>query len=167
MDVIVIVVRAFCFAPNGRFISLGPKTDAAPQRRICPCLTASSSRAALGHGATVISSAADWMLWPASERRLGRLTISRPKPDQYEDQNAGAQANNMRRAETAVGPSYPRDDGHDGQHDHHARKKNSFGAHDFEFGCRFAGGFGFVVRTYWFPNCPTRYLNYHRRLLVF
>jgi hypothetical protein len=28
-------------------------------------------------------------------------------------------------------------------------------------------GFGFVVRICWFPNCPTRYLNYHRGPLVF
>jgi hypothetical protein len=51
--------------------------------------------------------------------RSGRLSVSGPKPDQYEEHHTGPQADNMRGSETAVVPGDPGKHRNGYQDDHH------------------------------------------------
>lgn len=65
----------------------------------------------------------------SSIRRLGRLPVSRPKPDHNKKQNTGAQPDNVRPSQLASVPRCPGNKNHNRQNDDHDCKKNAFQRH--------------------------------------
>jgi hypothetical protein len=60
---------------------------------------------------------------------LGRLPVSRPKPDHNKKQNAGAQPDNVRPSQLAGVPRCPGNENDNRQNDYHDCKKNVFQRH--------------------------------------